>query len=181
MSRRFLLLALVPAAVLAVLSGFDLWLEAETWTPAALLVDILDKALLVGAMVAIALAVLRIERVDERQQALRDHLERLTAQGSEWREARSGEIAALGQAIAAEFRRWGLTPAEADIAGLLLKGATMKEVALARDTSETTIRQQAQGIYRKSGLSGRVELQAYFLDSLFAGVEERRASLRLVP
>lgn len=181
MSRRILLLALVPALALAVLSGFDVWMEAEELTIGGLVVDLLDKALLVGAMVAIALTVLRVERVDDRQQALRDHLERLTAQGSEWRDARSGEIAALGQAIAAEFRRWGLTPAEADIAGLLLKGATMKEVALARDTTESTIRQQAQGIYRKSGLSGRVELQAYFLDSLFAEAEERRASLRAVP
>ena len=58
----------------------------------------------------------------------------------------------------------------------------MKEIALARDTSEATIRQQAQTVYQKSGLSGRAELSAYFLDSLFSEAEEQgRARLRVVP
>ncbi len=78
------------------------------------------------------------------------------------------EIAALGQAIGDQFRLWQLTAAETDIAGRMLKGASLKEVALARDTSEATIRQQAQPVCRKSGLSGRAELSAYFLESLFA-------------
>ena len=34
-----------------------------------------------------------------------------------------------------------------------------------------TILQQAQSIYRKSGLSGRAELSAYFLERLFAEAE----------
>ena len=92
------------------------------------------------------------------------------------------EIAALGQAIEDQFKLWKLTSAEIDIAGLMLKGAALKEIALARDTSEATIRQQAQSIYRKSGLSGRAELSAYFLDSLFAEADDLRgAKLRVVP
>ena len=71
------------------------------------------------------------------------------------------------------IRAWALSPAEADIAGLMLKGASLRDIARLRHTSETTIRQQAQGIYRKSGLSGRSEVAAYFLESLF---EERRAA-----
>lgn len=149
-------------------------------TPLVVALGMLDKALMVGAMVAIAFAVRRPERLDGRQEALRDRLERPTAQGSEWRASRSDEIAAFGQAVAAEFRRWDLSPAEADLAGRLLKGATVRELALARDTSETIIRQQAQAIYRKSGLLGRVDLQAYFLDSLFARTEDRRGDLHVV-
>jgi DNA-binding NarL/FixJ family response regulator len=57
----------------------------------------------------------------------------------------------------------------------MLKGAALCEIATCRQTSETTIRQQAQAIYRKSGLSGRAELSAYFLGSLF---EERAATTR---
>ena len=177
MSRR-LLLALVPAAAMLALSGFDLWREEET-DLAEIALDLGEKALIVAAMVAIALAVARLDGLDARQAVLRDRVDRALAEGRAWRAARAAEIAALGDAIQAEFRAWGLTPAEADVAGLLLKGASMKEIALARDTSEATIRQQAQAIYRKSGLSGRAELQAYFLDSLFAETEERR--LRVVP
>ena len=177
MSPR-LVLALVPAAAMLVLSGFDLWREAESpgWGEIAL--DLGEKALIVAAMVAIALAMLRVDGLDARQAILRDRVDRALAEGRAWRAARAAELAALGEAIQAEFRTWGLTPAEADVAGLLLKGASMKEIALARDTSEATIRQQAQQIYRKSGLAGRAELQAYFLDSLFADAEERR--LRVV-
>ena len=89
-------------------------------------------------------------------------------------DARQDEIEALGNAIEAQFKAWQLSPAEIDIAGLMLKGASLKEIALARDTSEATIRQQAQSIYRKSGLSGRAELSAYFLESLFAAAEDHR-------
>jgi DNA-binding NarL/FixJ family response regulator len=178
MSRR-LLLALVPAVAMFALSGFDLWHEEARPDLAEILLDLGEKALIVAAMVAVAFAVVRIEGLDARQAALRDRVDRTLAEGRAWRAARAAEIAALGDAIQAEFRAWGLTPAEADVAGLLLKGASMKEIAVARDTSEATIRQQAQAIYRKSGLSGRAELQAYFLDSLFAEAEERR--LRVVP
>jgi hypothetical protein len=37
-----------------------------------------------------------------------------------------------------------------------------------RRTAEATIRQQAQNVYRKSGLSTRSELSAYFLEDLFS-------------
>jgi DNA-binding CsgD family transcriptional regulator len=171
-------LALVPAAALAALSGFDLWREGGG-SRVDVALDLAETALLVGAMVAIAFAAARLTALGAETRAMRDRLDRALVQGAEWRASRAAEIAALGEAIRVEFRAWGLTPAEADVAGLLLKGAAMKEIALARDTSEATIRQQAQAIYRKSGLGGRAELQAYFLDGLFAEAEERR--LRVVP
>lgn len=178
MSRR-LVLALIPAAAMLLLAGFDLWREAEEADLAEVLLDLGETALIVASMVAIAFAVVRLDGVDARQAVLRERVDRALAEGRAWRAARAAEIAALGDAIRDEFRAWGLTPAEADVAGLLLKGASMKEIAVARDTSEATIRQQAQAIYRKSGLSGRAELQAYFLDGLFAEAGERR--LRVVP
>ena len=49
----------------------------------------------------------------------------------------------------------------------MLKGVSARDIAHLRRTSEVTIRQQAQGVYRKSGLSGRAELAAFFLESLF--------------
>ncbi len=74
----------------------------------------------------------------------------------------------LGEAINTQFRAWRLSASEADIAMLLLKGLSHKEIAGLRATSEATVRQQARSIYQKSGLSSRAELAAYFLEDLTA-------------
>ena len=87
----------------------------------------------------------------------------------EWQVSRmrTPGMAGLETAIQRQFDDWGLTPAEAEIAGLMLKGLSLKDIAGLRRTSEATIRQQAQGVYRKSGLSNRAELSAYFLEDLY--------------
>ncbi|MFC1362947.1 MAG: response regulator transcription factor, partial [gamma proteobacterium symbiont of Ctena orbiculata] len=41
-----------------------------------------------------------------------------------------------------------------------------KEIAVMRDVSEKTVRQQAHAIYRKAKLSGRAALSAFFLEDL---------------
>ena len=66
-----------------------------------------------------------------------------------------------------------MTPAEREVGLLLLKGLSHKEVAAARSTGETTIRQQALGIYRKSGLRNRSELSAFFLEDLLLPAVQR--------
>lgn len=178
--RRALTVVLVPAAAMLVLAGFDLLREPGPVDPVETALDVAEKLLLVIAMGSVAWAVFGLREMREEQHALRDHVDRAVARGEEWRVARSGVIAAFGNAISDEFRAWDLSPAECDVAALLLKGASMKEIALARHTSESTIRQQAQSLYRKAGVSGRTELSAYFLDSLFSDVDERHGDVRLV-
>ncbi len=75
----------------------------------------------------------------------------------------SGEFMRL---IDEQFNQWMLTPGEKDVGLLLIKGLSMKEIAELRHTNEATVRQQASSIYRKSGLGGRQELAAFFLDDL---------------
>ena len=67
------------------------------------------------------------------------------------------------QAVDARFTAWGLTPVEREIAFLLLKGRSHKQIAFTTGRSERTVRQHAVAIYQKSGLSGRAELAASFL------------------
>lgn len=83
-----------------------------------------------------------------------------------WRRETQALLAGLGSAIDRQFQRWGLTPAERDVGLYLLKGLSHKEVADMRQTSERTVRQQAREIYRKSGVGGRAELSAWFLEDL---------------
>jgi DNA-binding NarL/FixJ family response regulator len=88
------------------------------------------------------------------------------------KEAREA-LRGLGEAIDSQFARWGLTAAEREVGLLLLKGLSHKEVAATRETSETTIRQQALAIYRKSGLRNRSDLSAFFLEDLLLPPSER--------
>jgi DNA-binding NarL/FixJ family response regulator len=94
-------------------------------------------------------------------------------EAARFREEASDALRGLGEAIDHQFVRWALTPAEREVGLLLLKGLSHKEVAAARSTSETTIRQQALAIYRKSGLRNRSELSAFFLEDLLLPVNAR--------
>lgn len=75
----------------------------------------------------------------------------------------SGELFVVMQRA---FDDWGLSPSEADVALLLLKGLSMREIAGVRDVREKTVRSQAASIYAKSGQAGRHELAAYFIGDL---------------
>jgi DNA-binding NarL/FixJ family response regulator len=183
LNRRLLALIAVISAVVLGLTLVDLLREPTLPPIDELAIDLTERLLLVAAMVSVAWTVDGLRDLREGQVALANNLARSVAQGDAWREQRRGEIAALGKAIESQFAQWGLSAAETDVAGLMLKGASLKEIALARDTSEATIRQQAQSIYRKSGLSGRAELSAYFLESLFDTAENgagRRPNLVVV-
>jgi DNA-binding CsgD family transcriptional regulator len=79
----------------------------------------------------------------------------------------------LGEAIDRQFGRWALSPAEREVALLLLKGLSHREVAAVRATSDATIRQQALAVYRKAGLRNRSELSAFFLEDLLLPAAQR--------
>ena len=66
--------------------------------------------------------------------------------------------------ISKQFEIWGLTPSEKDVAFILLKGLSFKEISVVRETKEKTVRQQASTIYRKSNVSGRHEFSAWFFE-----------------
>jgi putative tricarboxylic transport membrane protein len=66
--------------------------------------------------------------------------------------------------IDGDFGEWRLSDAECDIAWFMLRGLPMREIATLRGTSERTVRQQAQSIYRKAGLEGRSDLAGRVLE-----------------
>jgi DNA-binding CsgD family transcriptional regulator len=88
-----------------------------------------------------------------------------------WRFRATRLLRGLGAEIDAQFERWSLTPAERQVAMLLLKGLGHKEAANLLDRSERTVRQHAVSVYRKSGLAGRAELAAFFLEDLLLPVD----------
>ena len=91
-------------------------------------------------------------------------------QGQQWRSEARTLLNGLGDAIDEQFKRWNLTEAEREVALLLLKGLSLKEVAQVRSTSERTIRAQARALYGKAGVTGRAALSAFFLEDLLAPI-----------
>jgi len=83
-----------------------------------------------------------------------------------WRSEASHALKGLSDAIDAQMSRWSLTKSEKEVALLLLKGLSLKEVAEVRGVSEKTARAQSFAIYSKTGLSGRAALSAFFLEDL---------------
>ncbi len=165
--------------LMAVVAGIDLITDLQQ---SISMVHVLLELLMVaiGLLAASAIA-LRLRRATHdthvlRAQAagLKENLRASQEEAARWRGEAATFIAGLSTAIDAQFARWGLSPAEREIALLLLKGLSHKEVASVRSVSETTIRQQARSLYRKAGLSGRNELAAFFLEDLL-GPQSRLA------
>jgi DNA-binding CsgD family transcriptional regulator len=90
----------------------------------------------------------------------------LQAEAEQWRSQAKVHIEGLSQEIEKQLSTWKLTSSEKEVAFLLLKGLSLKEIAEVRNTSEKTARTHSTAIYEKSGLSGRAELAAFFLEDL---------------
>jgi DNA-binding CsgD family transcriptional regulator len=72
----------------------------------------------------------------------------------------------LGNVVTRQFSEWQLTGSEVEVGWLLLKGLSLKEIALVRNTQEKTVRQQASAIYKKAGVSGRHAFSAWFIEDI---------------
>lgn len=87
-------------------------------------------------------------------------------QAEAWRMGSRKYLDGLSRSIDLQLDQWQLSVAEKDVAFLLLKGLSLKEIAAARGTTEKTARVQSSAVYAKSGLAGRSELSAFFLEDL---------------
>jgi len=167
---RFRWLATALLGAIAVGGAVDLALDqpATLWS-FHLLFELVLLGLTLGAMAYLWLGWRDAGRMLERTRA---ELEARGAEHAAWRARAEKVLRGLGEEIDRQLRAWGLTPAERDTALLLLKGYGHKEIAAIQEKSERTVRQHAVAVYRKSGLSGRAELSAFFLEDLLLPVDE---------
>ena len=107
--------------------------------------------------------------------SLRSSLDRESEERDRWRASARHALEGLGQAIDAKFGEWRLTPAEREVALLLLKGYGHKQIDALTSRSERTVRQHAGVVYEKAGLGGRAELAAFFLHDLMLPEQERES------
>jgi len=87
-------------------------------------------------------------------------------QAAAWQAQARRHVDGLARSIDQQLDQWQLSAAEKEIAFLLLKGLSLKDIARLRGTAEKTVRAQSAAVYAKSGLAGRTELSAFFLEDL---------------
>ncbi len=173
--RRHLLLGITLYGAIAVSMLLDL--VADVIDVAHFVMEGLIMILAAAGMTALARRLLVLAREQRRLEGERDELAAqrdalahqlasARAEGERWRAEARHILDGLAAAIDEQFASWGLTAAESQVALFLLKGLSLKEIANMREVSERTVRQQAQSVYRKAGLSGRADLSAFFLEDL---------------
>jgi DNA-binding CsgD family transcriptional regulator len=163
-------------AIVAVILGIVLFVGIELIEePQQSFLELMVELLKIAPVVVTSVGVAVLFRVTRRQrddhlQVIRD-LEIARLQGQRWRSESRTLLNGLGEAINVQFTRWNLTDAEREVALLLLKGLSTKEIAAVRGGSERTVREHARSIYAKAGLTGRAALSAFFLEDLLAPIE----------
>lgn len=125
-----------------------------------------ELGLLVGALLMIAWLWRGWRHAERSGTELGRQLRQQLEEQAAWRKDAERVLAGLGQAIDQQFTRWRFTPSEREIALLLLKGKSHKEIAALTDRSERTVRQHAAAAYGKAGVDGRAALSAFFLEGL---------------
>ncbi|HKE47268.1 MAG TPA: LuxR C-terminal-related transcriptional regulator [Rhodanobacteraceae bacterium] len=132
------------------------------------LLELVESLPVIITSVGLAILFQVTQRQHEDQMALIRDLDVARVHGQRWRAEARLLIDGLGKAMDEQFARWSLTQAERDVALLLLKGLSLKEIATVRATNERTVRSQARALYSKAGLSGRAAQSAFFLEDLLA-------------
>jgi DNA-binding CsgD family transcriptional regulator len=174
------LLSVVGAVAFVAFLALELSVEKGPLTLAKVALEAFELLLIMGTAAVTALLFTQFRAHRDEQAALVAELERARSQGQAWREKAQKHIAGLSAAIQEQFDQWGLSPAESEVAMLMLKGFSHKEIARLRNAGEQTVRQQARVVYAKADVSSRHAFCAFFLEDLLVPAEDEEDESSLV-
>ncbi len=124
--------------------------EAPGWAG-----DVMEGAVAVALLLGTLFVGYELRQARKREERMRQQID-----------VASGAFADL---LHTQFDAWGLTEAEREVALLGIKGYSIAEIASLRNTKEGTIKAQNAAVYRKAGVSGRLQLLAHFVEDLMGG------------
>lgn len=162
------LLAALGGGAFCLLLALEVLTEPDDLSLLDVVADGLALLLTILSAVGVALLAQRMAIQHVEKMTLLKELQVARSEGQVWRSRVQSNIEGIQLEMERQFSAWGMTPAECDVGLLILKGMNHKEIAALRGTSDATVRQQAQAIYRKAGLPGRTAFAAYFLEDLMA-------------
>lgn len=173
MSQKERFIIALVLAIIAVMVAFDLFTDSKE--------GVVNWHVMVEGSIA-AIALFGVFYVLRGSVELKHRLEReitdftdFKKEAELWKLESRKYLDGLSKAIDQQLTKWKLTAAEKEVAFLLLKGMSLKEIADIRNTAEKTARVQSMAIYSKAGLSGRSELSAFFLEDLLVPAEIENA------
>lgn len=169
---RVLAVGVLAFVLLSIPEMIEFATGRATFDATGIAIELSESLGLTLTIAAIAWLTFKLYELRRDRAALITDLVQSRAENVQWREKSQAQMAGVRRAIGEQFDAWQFTPAEKEIAGLILKGCSHKQIAELRQSSDTTVRQQAQAIYRKSGLENRSELAAYFLDAILDTPED---------
>ncbi|MBT5471807.1 MAG: response regulator transcription factor [Nitrospina sp.] len=150
--------------IISIISGLDIFFDLQE---GASIGHISTEGIILSvALLGVFWIVRQNIQIKKDNKNLHQNLERLEQDTALWKAEAEKYLQGLGDAINKQMSHWSFTTAEKEVGLLMLKGFSFKEVASFRETSERTARQQSLEIYKKSGLSGRAEFSAFFLEDL---------------
>jgi DNA-binding NarL/FixJ family response regulator len=164
MSKRERLVIIAILALVAVMVVVDIMIDSKKGVEFWHL--LIEASAGVAASVGIFYLLKDSFQLQNQLSASREENKRLNLQATEWKKESQKYIEGLSKSIDLQLTNWNLSHAEKEVALLLLKGLSLKEVAEIRNTTEKTARAQSISVYHKSGLAGRSELAAFFLEDL---------------
>lgn len=137
---------------------FDVWHHATSHVPytSSELLHLLFEAF---AVVVLALSVWQLT-------AYTRHLEKHNQTQQELLQNLRDDFDNLVQK---RFKEWKLTPSEADVTLLVLRGLSTEKIAEIRSVASGTVKAQAHSAMQKAGTNSRIEMMALFIDE-FMGV-----------
>ncbi len=152
--------------IIMVLNFFDVLTDLSLGVPDW---HIIEESLIVLVSGAVAIYLIfdirkRTQHLTLLKEKLADSTDQLNNITEEMKSARTQ----YSQIIHEQFEQWQLTKSEQEVAMLLLKGLSFKEISAVRETKEKTVRQQASTIYSKAGVEGRHDFAAWFLEDFLS-------------
>ena len=161
-SKEIILILIFFALVIA--SGIDLHSDLSEKTD---LGHVIKEAVIVAiSLTAIAWLLLDMRRQAAEIMTLRKELSVIKTPGQKPKKEILEAKKTLSHMISRQFHDWNLSNSEKEVGWLLLKGLSLREIAMLRNTLEKTVRQQASSIYKKAGLSGRHTFSAWFIEDV---------------
>ncbi len=150
--------------IVMILNGIDVFVDIGLNVPLWHIVQ--ESTLVLISGIGAVFLIFHIRRKSKRLKYLSSDLHEAKQKISSLNSKIEAEKKRYSQIIKDQFLEWKLTETEQQVAWLLLKGLSLKEVAVIRNTKEATVRQQASSIYSKSSLEGRHAFSAWFLEDI---------------
>ena len=94
------------------------------------------------------------------------HMRELMAEARRREGALAVARGALAEVLKLRFAEWQLSTGESEVALFAIKGCSVSEIALLRNTATGTVRSQLSQIYAKAGVTSQSMLTALFIEEL---------------